>query len=176
MTGKLPGTEIEAFGKSARDTLTPAFLSGGLVLSQVEKLSGIKPYTVQNWIKRGFCSPPKNKQYTLRQFCRLVIINTFKDILPLDSIVKALSYINYTLDDESDDLIPDDELYFLFNDAVLMLWDKKVDSENVKQVCRKLSKSHEECAEKLENVLFIMVNSYFSELLRKSAEDAINNL
>ena len=34
------------------------FLAGGLTLSQVCQISGLEPYTVQNWVKRGFLSNP----------------------------------------------------------------------------------------------------------------------
>ena len=38
-------------------------LGGGMVLSQVTAVSGLEPHTVQNWVKRGFLSPPVKKRY-----------------------------------------------------------------------------------------------------------------
>ncbi|MBQ7364053.1 MAG: DUF1836 domain-containing protein [Clostridia bacterium] len=87
------------------------FSMGGLVLSQVSRLSGVETHDVQNWVKRGFVSPPVQKQYSKRQFCRIILINMLRDCLPIGDIVSLLSYINGKLDDEDDDMIGDDELY-----------------------------------------------------------------
>lgn len=114
MIGVLPGTTIEtdlSRDDAARALLSPLFLTGGLVLSQVAQLTGLEPYVIQNWVKRGFVSPPKNKKYSKRQFCRIATINLLKDCLRLDQITRLLSYLNGHLDDESDDLIDDFELY-----------------------------------------------------------------
>ena len=90
------------------------FLAGGIVLSQVASITGLEPYTVQNWVKRGFLTKPQQKKYTLRQLCRILNINMLKAALPMEEICGLLQYINGTLDDESDDLIDDTQLYFLF--------------------------------------------------------------
>ena len=90
------------------------FLAGGIVLSQVASITGLEPYAVQNWVKRGFLTKPQQKKYTLRQLCRILNINMLKSALPMEEICGLLQYINGTLDDESDDLIDDSQLYFLF--------------------------------------------------------------
>ena len=104
----LPGTTIEVtLDKKgiSNGVLSNIFMTGGLVLSQMSQLTGLEPYIIQNWIKRGFLSPPVRKQYSRRQFCRVVIINMLKESLQLEKIVSLLTYINGQLDDESDDLI-----------------------------------------------------------------------
>lgn len=114
MAEQLPGTTIEVdLGKpdAAEALLSPLFLTGGLMLSQVSQLTGLEPYVIQNWVRRGFVSPPERKKYSRRQFCRIVIINMLKDCLQLDKICSLLSYINGDLEDESDDLIDDSQLY-----------------------------------------------------------------
>lgn len=178
MIRHLPGTVTEAqLSKKgeASTVLAGIFVTKGLVLSQVCELSGIEPYTVQNWIKRGFCSPPQNKKYTKRQFCRLLIINTFKDILPLSDIIKLISYINGSLCDESDDLVPDDEIYCAFTDALSMMWDMPVNDESVKTVAKTVSETSV-YADKLSEVIAIMINAYFAEELRKKSITEINGL
>ena len=90
MIGILPGTTIEADPAregAAEGILSSLFMAGGLVLSQVSQLTGLEPHMIQNWVKRGFVSPPRNKKYTRRQFCRIVIINMLRDSLPLERIV-----------------------------------------------------------------------------------------
>ncbi len=90
------------------------FLGGGMVLSQVSGITGLEPYTIQNWVKRGFLTPPQKKKYDLEQLCRIVTINMLRSVLSLEDICGLLSYINGHLDDESDDMIDDHQLYFLF--------------------------------------------------------------
>ena len=110
----LPGTTVEtelSRPDAADALLSPLFLTGGLTRSQVVQLTGLETHTIQNWVKRGFLSPPQHKKYSRRQFCRILIINMLKDALQLDKICKLLSYFNGSLSDESDDLIDDSYLY-----------------------------------------------------------------
>lgn len=90
------------------------FLTGGVVLSQITNITGLEAYAVQNWVKRGFLPPPQHKQYDMDQLCRILLINTFKSVLPMDRICGLLTYINGRLDSEDDDIIRDSDLYFLF--------------------------------------------------------------
>lgn len=81
------------------------------MLSQVSQLTGLEPHVIQNWVKRGFVSPPRNKRYSRNQFSRIALINMLKDCLRLDQITRLLSYLNGHLDDESDDIIDESRLY-----------------------------------------------------------------
>ena len=90
------------------------FLGGGIVLSQVSAITGLEPYTVQNWVKRGFLSPPEHKRYNINQLCRIININMLKKTLLMEQIVGLLGYINGSLTDTSDDIIDDSQLYFMF--------------------------------------------------------------
>lgn len=114
MVRTLPGTTIEVSEErwdQAPGVLDSLFLAGGLTLSQVAQLTGLEPYVIQNWVKRGFLAPPKNRRYTQRQFCRVALINMLRGVLQLDAITGLLSYLNGSLVLESDDIIGDDELY-----------------------------------------------------------------
>ena len=90
------------------------FLAGGLTLSQVSSISGLEPYTIQNWVKRGFLSSPVGKRYNMEQVCRILNINILKGAVPLEQIVKLMAYLNGDLIDESDDLVDDTMLFFYF--------------------------------------------------------------
>ena len=110
MAKTLPGTTIAVDWnrpEEAETLLNSLFLAGGLMLSQVASLTGLEPYVIQNWVRRGFVAPPERKRYTRRQFSRIVLINMLKDSMQLDKICALLSYVNGELDDESDDLIDD---------------------------------------------------------------------
>ena len=113
----IPGTTLEGLRINADRTdglFQSLFLAGGLTLSQVASITGLEPYTIQNWVKRGFLSPPRNKRYDMEQVCRIIIINMLKGALPLEQICSLISYINGSLTDESDDTIDDAALYFKF--------------------------------------------------------------
>lgn len=84
------------------------------MLSQVTQVTGLEPYIIQNWVRRGFLAPPKQRKYTRRQLSRILMINVLKSTLSIEQICKLLSYINGALDDEGDDTIDDTELYGAF--------------------------------------------------------------
>lgn len=117
MNWTIPGTVLTMPREDAvhiEEQFRAMFLAGGIVLSQVSGITGLEPYTVQNWVKRGFLSPPDKKRYSLRQLCRILNINMLKSVLPMERICSMLTYINGQLDDESDDIIDDATLYFMF--------------------------------------------------------------
>jgi hypothetical protein len=117
MQWNIPGTVIPVElnqDPHIEDRFRGMFLGGGMMLGQVTAVTGLEPYTVQNWVKRGFLPAPENKRYTLRQLCRIININMLKDVLAMEDICGLLQYINGNLGDESDDLIDDSQLYFLF--------------------------------------------------------------
>lgn len=113
----LPGTTIDAQREDAvfiEKQFSAMFMAGGIMLGQVTEITGLEPYTVQNWVKRGFLVPPDHKRYNLNQLCRIININMLKKVLPMEQIVGLLTYINGKLGDTSDDLIDDSHLYFMF--------------------------------------------------------------
>ena len=117
MNWTIPGTILTARREDAakmRDQFQSLFLAGGIALGQVTSITGLDPYMIQNWVKRGFLAKPEQKRYSLNQLCRIITINMLKGVLPMDRICGLLSYVNGKLDDESDDIIDDAELYFLF--------------------------------------------------------------
>lgn len=126
---RLPGMTVETSENNAEKILEMLFSSGGLFLSQVCNVTGVEMHTVQNWVKRGFVSPPQKKLYSKRQVCRIAIINMLHTVLPLDTALNLLRYINGNLDDESDDMIDDSVLYIIFCKIAL---DGSVNGENIK--------------------------------------------
>jgi DNA-binding transcriptional MerR regulator len=117
MNWTIPGTTLtdrRANADHVDEMFNSMFLAGGMVLSQVSSITGLEAYTIQNWVKRGFLAPPKNKRYDLKQVCRIITINMLKGALPLEKICSMMQYINGDLTDESDDIIDDAVLYFMF--------------------------------------------------------------
>ena len=61
----IPGTVLEDRRSSAdqiESLFSSLFLAGGLTLSQVASVTGLESHTIQNWVKRGFLSPPRGKR------------------------------------------------------------------------------------------------------------------
>ncbi len=183
MMKTLPGTTIEMDvpnAAAAKDFLDNAFLCGGLMMNQVARLTGLEPYMIQNWVKRGFVSPPQKKLYTKRQFCRIVIINMLRDVLQIEKITALLSYINGRLDDESDDIIDDSELYVYYIAAVseidAPIFDKETFLAHIEKITADFKAPFPGARERLNNVIAIMFNAHLASTFRKVADDIFNNL
>ena len=178
----IPGTSLAAKREDAphiEQQFTSMFLAGGMVLSQVASITGLETHTVQNWVKRGFLTNPKQKRYTLRQLCRILNINMLKSVLPLEQICGLLTYINGNLDDESDDLIDDSTLYFLFvrlaaNFSVMH------NPQGRDAYLEELLKDYQEpvpgAKERVRQVLCIMLTAWAAAQLRQTAEKMVAQL
>ena len=93
MQWTIPGTTLTAQRSDAdkvSELFQSMFLAGGLTLSQVSSITGLEPYTIQNWVKRGFLSPPRQKRYDMEQVCRIITINMLKGALTLEKICTIL--------------------------------------------------------------------------------------
>jgi DNA-binding transcriptional MerR regulator len=117
MEWTIPGTVLRIRREDAdgvEERFSSMFLAGGMVLSQVASITGLEPYTIQNWVKRGFLPPPEHRKYSMGQLCRILNINMLKNTLSMETICGLLGYINGKLDETADDIIDDAQLYFLF--------------------------------------------------------------
>ena len=182
MNWTIPGTVLRAPREDARhiaQQFHAMFMPGGMVLSQVSAITGLESYTIQNWVKRGFLTKPQNKHYTLRQLCRILNINMFKNVMPLEQVCKLLSYVNGHLDDESDDLIDDSTLYFLFV-RLASHYSVMQGADGREDYLKKVLADYEEPApgarERVEKVLRIMLTAWAASQLRKLAEDMTKEL
>ena len=182
MQWTIPGTTLT--GERGEADRTPErfqamFLAGGLTLSQVASITGLEPYTIQNWVKRGFLPSPVNKRYDMEQVCRLININILKGTMPLEQIIKLMAYLNGDLADESDDLVDDTMLFFLFVKLAARAryiggtetWDGAL--EHVTQ-------DYEEpipgARQKLIKVLKVMLTIWMANRLKAEAENMIAEL
>ena len=178
----IPGTTLAAKKEDAahiEDQFKTMFLAGGMVLSQVSSITGLESYTVQNWVKRGFLTNPKQKRYTLRQLCRIININMLKSALPLEQICGLLTYINGNLDDESDDLIDDSQLYFLFVRLAAnfsVMHNPQGRDAYVEQVLSDYQEPVPGAKERVKTVLRIMLTAWAAAQLRQLAEQRVAGL
>ena len=178
----IPGTTLEAHRSDADRTdglFQSMFLVGGLTLSQVAGITGLEPYAIQNWVKRGFLSPPRNKRYDMEQLCRIIIINMLRGVLTLEQSCSLLGYINGDLTDESDDLIDDTVLYFMFVRLAARAryiggeqsWD-----DAIEEVTASYHEPIPGAREKLVKVLKTMLTAWIASRLKQEAERMLTNL
>ncbi len=182
MIWTIPGTLLQSQREEAsqiKEQFTAMFLAGGMMLSQVSSLTGLESYTIQNWVKRGFLSPPQKKRYTLRQLCRIININMLKSVLPMEQICSLLAYVNGQLDDESDDMIDDSVLYFMF--VRLAAQSPELgDSEKWDRILEEIMADYEEpvpgAKERVKQVLRIMLTAWIAARIGQEAEKMLNAL
>ena len=182
MNWTIPGTTLIGQRENAHrvDGLFQSmFLAGGLTLSQVSTVSGLEPYAIQNWVKRGFLAGPKAKRYDMEQVCRIININLLKAVLPLEQIIVLMGYLNGDLTDESDDLVDDTMLYFFFvrlaARARYIGGDKTWD-DALEEVTASYVEPIPGAREKLEKVLKIMLTAWVSGRIKAEAEKMIAEL
>ena len=155
------------------------FMAGGLTLSQVSAITGLETHTIQNWVKRGFLSPPLGKRYDMEQVCRIINMNLLKGGLPLEQICSLMTYLNGVLSDESDDLIPDSRLYFMFVKLASRVRDigsQKEWDEALEQITVDYVEPVPGAKDKLIRVLKIMLTVWVSNTLRTAAEQMMEEL
>ena len=175
----IPGTTLQGLRSNADRTdglFQSMFLAGGLTLSQVANITGLEPYTVQNWVKRGFLPPPRNKRYDMEQVCRIIIINMLKGALPLEQICSLIRYINGSLTDESDDIIDDAVLYFKFVSLAARarhIGGSKEWSEAIEEVMENYAEPFPGAREKVSKVLRIMLTAWIASQLRNQTDAMI---
>ncbi len=183
MLTTFPGMTVETVHLtrgSSRSLFEGIFAAGGITLSQVSIMTGLEPYLIQNWVKRGFVSPPKKRLYTKDQFARIVIINMLRETLQLEKICSLIRVIGGRPDDRSDDLISDDELYHLYFDMLTEADININDEVSVNSAAMRAAASFEEkmpnTRRKLENILKIMLYSHSASTFSRLSENIISSL
>ena len=156
-------------------------LTGGFTLSQLSEFSGLESTTIQNWVKRGWIEPPKDRRYGIQSTARVLIINMLKGAMQLSNIVSLLAYVNGKVDDRNDDAIPDGELYSIMCSVM-----KEVDEDgdlSVETVSKFIDEEINDYVEpfpggreKLRNALQIMVIAHISSNLKAKAENLLSDL
>lgn len=159
--------------------LEALFFGGGITLSQVTAITGLEAHTVQNWVKRGFLTSPVGKRYSLRQLCRILNINMLRGVLPLERICTTLSYVNGHLDDESDDMIDDSQLYFLFVKLAARmkeLYEPKAAEEMLNAYLAHYAEPVPGARERVRQVLRIMLTAHLAARMVQETEKMMDNL
>ena len=182
MNWTIPGTTLTGLRTNADQTdglFQSMFLPGGLTLSQVSSITGLETYTIQNWVKRKFLPPPQNKRYNMEQLCRILNINILKGALRIEDVTRLLAYINGDLADESDDLVDDTLLYFLFVRLAARarhLGGTKDWDEALLEATQEYTEPVPGARDKLIRVLRIMITAWCANRLQQQAETMTKEL
>ena len=175
----IPGTVLEMPENEAaqlQDRFGAMFLAGGIMLGQVTAITGLETHTIQNWVKRGFLSPPENKRYSLEQLCRIINIHMLRAALPLEDICGLLQYVNGALDSEADDLIRDSQLYFLFVRLAVHCKDHLGAEGYLDTLLADYEEPVPGAKARVEQVLRVMVTAWAAAQLRQKAENMVRDL
>ena len=161
-----PGTRLATF-------MPMIEAASGLTLAQVCAITGLEPYTVQNWVKRGFVARPVDKKYFGRQLARLMLISSIKDCMNIDTIGELMSMINGSANDESDDIISEELLYDHFCNVISALPPAAVEEDILRQVVA-ATMDYEPpgpgALDRLQNALTVMALAYISGQYKRKAE------
>ena len=182
MDWTIPGTILTASREDVgilRSQFQAMFLGGGITMSQVTGITGLDPYLIQNWVKRGFLTKPEQKRYSLNQLCRIITIGMLRGVLTMERICTLLSYVNGRLDDEGDDIIEDADLYFLF--LSLAARARKLDSADqwnaaLADTLADYTPPTPGALERVEKTLRIMLTAWIASRLAQEAENMMAEL
>ena len=137
-------------------------------------VTSLEASTVQNWVKRGFVARPVNKKYRERQLARILLISSLRDCIKLESIGELMHYINGSADDESDDIIPEEELYDLFCNILFAIDNNSANTLQVEKTVSasvgKINIKDKKSVKRLENALTVMILAYIASGYKREAE------
>ncbi len=166
----VPGTTVvfknSEFFEKYREMIE---LSGGISLNQICSMCNVETYTIQNWVKRGYIPRPINKKYFPKHLARVLLINSLKECMKIEDIGKILVIINGDVDDESDDIISEEDLYRLFSSIIYKL----EDYDKVESIIDELVDDKQK---KLREGLKIMVYAYISSEFSKKANEMLKRI
>ena len=185
MLKNIPGTVLEwneGLSHNAFLVLSPVLsVTKGLTLSQLKELTGLESSTIQNWVKRGWVESPTGKRYGEQQIVRIILINMLRNSMQLEKIAALMNYINGKVDDRSDDIIPDRELFSVMC-SVISEVDKlqTADREQIKEIIEKelsdYTGPNADSKEKLERAVLCMTLGFISSEIKKESDPEFNRL
>ena len=179
----IPGTVIP----ETKGITNARFLSGifaatsSLMLSQIREMTGLDASALQNWVKRGWVSPPQNRRYNVDQVARILIINMLREAFQLEKIAFLLSYVNGSVFDRSDDIIPESKLFEYICTVAERYHGKDVtEADRLRALIAEVTSDYVEtvegASERLESALEIIIIAYTSMQVKKRAEGLLDDI
>ena len=147
-------------------------LGDGISLGQVSSITGLDPLVIQNWVKREYVSRPIKKKYYEKQLARILMINSLREAMKIEDIGNLMALINGDVEDESDDLISEENLYSLFVKVIYNL--ESVD--DIEKTIKNILKAEKRNDEKLKVALETMIYAYLASEMKKVSKGYLNKL
>ena len=181
----IPGTKLK---KAEMENLTGLaflkkvfFVSEGVMLTQIRDISGIDSSTLQNWTKRGWVANARLKKYNMDQVAHILIINMLRSCMQLEHIAFLIQYINGDVEDTSDDIITDSQLYDYICrilEHIISTGDCSLEeiADCVSNITADYVEPFEGARERLDHALEIIVVTYYSALLKRRATQLLESL
>ena len=158
------------------------YISSGVMLSQIREISGIDGSTLQNWTKRGWVANSKLKRYDIDQVAHILIINMLRDCMQLDRITFVIRYINGSVDDHTDDIIRDSQLY----DYICRILDRLMPDEetcdigSLRACIENVTTDYEErvcgARRRLNQALEIIITAYYASVIKRHSDQLVESL
>lgn len=178
-----PGTAIEVLRLQkggSRILFDGIFATGGITLSQISVMTGLEPYMIQNWVKRGFVDSPKKRVYSREQFARIIIINMLREEIQIDRICSLIETIGNVIDDTSDNLKGDDNLYHFYVDMIsegdININDERSTTEAAERVTEEVTEKEANAKRELVKILKIMLYAHTASRFKVMANEIFSTL
>ena len=173
-----PGTEIPFNPTLSEDSFliisSLCAATGGITLSQLVEMTGLEGTTIQNWVKRGWISKTVGKKYNERQIARILIISVLRESLPLPQIADLMGYVNGSVDDVTDDIINEGELYSRLCSIICELDENKLSADSIKAAINEHLTDYNgplpDSRERLFSALRVMVTAYIAAMIKRKSE------
>ena len=159
------------------------YISDGVMIAEIRRISGLDTSTLQNWTKRGWLENSKLKRYNMDQVAHILIINMLRSCMQLDRIAFLIRYINGNVNDRSDDIICPSRLY----DYICRILDKLMhageispDSSTLKETIEKITSGYEEkvsgARRRLNTALEIIIIAYYASIIKSHSDVMVDKL
>ena len=172
----VPGTVLPYTGNDGMFSMFRPMIevANGLTLSQVCAITGLEASTVQNWVKRGFVAHPKQKKYYSRQLARILLISSLRDCMRIEQIGELMSMVNGDPNDESDDIISEEQIYDYLCEAIGNMDTHSFHSEETEKIIDDITSGYkgpdDGASERLKLALMTMVHAYLSGKMKQEAD------
>ncbi len=181
--GRIPGTILnksDMGNVTGLDFLSKIFyISDGVMIAEIRRISGLDTSTLQNWTKRGWLENSKLKRYDIDQVAHILLINMLRSCMQLDRIAFLIRYINGSVNDRSDDIICYSRLY----DYVCRILERLTDDtpvQNIRACIEETIRDYEErvtgARKRLSKGLEIIVVAYYAVLLKQRSDHLLDSL
>lgn len=181
--GRIPGTLLN---KSDMGNVTGLeflskifYISDGVMIAEIRRISGLDTSTLQNWTKRGWMENSKLKRYDIDQVAHILLINMLRSCMQLDRIAFLIRYINGSVNDRSDDIVCYSRLY----DYVCRILERLTDDtpvQNIRACIEETIEDYEETVtgarKRLSKGLEIIVVAYYAVLLKQRSDHLLDSL